>query len=237
MASERKADDVLRRMAAVLLGVAMVAGACGDDDGGLVSTTAGPVTTAGGGTTATTPSTVGGGCTVEVTGDATATWTGPNDLSAFTSDYWYTEDELEQQFGMFGDPTEGTFDETLAAGGQIFTFFLFNCSGPNGELVNLTVSADATRADFPFGPGTYAITGGMFSGDEMGADEFSMLFAMNDTDVWGLDGAGTVTIAEWNGSRLAGSFTFNARESFVDTPRHLAVTGSFEVTCQASVQC
>ncbi len=230
----------MRRIAGLLLGLVMVMGACGDDDGGLITTTVGgtvATTTVAGGTTATSAATIGGGCTVEVTGDVTTSWTGPNDLSAFTTDYWYTEEELEQQFGMFGDTTEGTFDEVLAAGGQIFTFFLFNCSGPNGELVNLSVSTNATRADFPFGPGTYAITGGMFSGDEMGANEFSMLFAINDTDVWGLDGTGTVTIASWDGSRLTGTFAFDAAESFVTTPRHLSVSGAFEVTCQASVQC
>jgi len=229
--------NVTRRTMGLLLGLAMVVGACGDDDGGLVATTAGSVTTVGDGTTATSTATVGGGCTVEVTGDVSTSWTGPNDVSAFTTDYWYTEDELEQQFGIFGDPTAGTFDEVFGAGGPIFTFFLFNCTGPNGEAMNLTVSADATRADFPFGPGTYAITGGVFSGDEMGADEFAVLFAPNDTDFWGLDGTGTVTIAEWDGSRLTGTFAFNAREAFVTTPRLLAVTGAFEVTCQASSRC
>src|SRR3972149_7907970 len=109
----------------LLLGLAMVVGACGDDDGGLVATTAGSVTTVGDGTTATSTATVGGGCTVEVTGDVSTSWTGPNDVSAFTTDYWYTEDELEQQFGIFGDPTAGTFEEVFGPGGPVFAFFPF----------------------------------------------------------------------------------------------------------------
>jgi hypothetical protein len=65
-----------------------------------------------------------------------------------------------------------------------------------------------------------------------------MMFAVNSTDVWGLDGDGTLTLSEWDGQHATGTFQFAVKELFVTTnPRALTVTGTFEVTCQASVQC
>ena len=227
------------QLSLLLVCLAVLAGACGDDDaGGLTTTPGGAVTTTGAG--ATTPTGTGGrgGCTVSVTGDVITSWDGPDDVSAFTSDYWYTNAELEQQFGIFSDTSGGSFDDVMAAGGQVFTFFLFNCQGPNGELVTLTVSADATRSDFPFGPGAYAVTSGMFGGSDLGRNDFSMLFSTNDSDIWGIDGAGTITLSEWDQSHVTGSFAFDAIEQYATgNARSVSVTGSFEVICQASVQC
>jgi hypothetical protein len=214
-----------------------LAAACGDDDSGLVTSSDPGVTVPGGFITVPNPGSGGtGGCTVNVSGDLETSWNGPDNISAFTTDYWYTEEELRQTFEFVG--TEGsTFEAVMAAGRQVFTFFLFNCQGPDGELVTLSLSTGATRTDFPFGPGTYAITTGMFGSGEMGPTDFSMIFAAGAEDVWAIDGTGSVTISEWNGEHLVGSFTFGALEQFATPARRVAVSGEFEVTCQASSSC
>ncbi len=226
------------RPAVVLMALVLVAVSCGDDD-------ADPGTTAAGATTTTeTGSTLPfggggdevGGCTVNVTGDLETAWTGPDNSSAFTTDYWYTVDELRQQFEIFAVPEGETFEETMEREAQVFTFFLFNCQGDDGQLVTLSVSGDATRPQFPMGPGTYAITSGFFA-SEAGPTDFSMLFATGDDDVWGLDVPGTITISEWTGSHLVGSYSFGAIETFVDTPRRVTVTGTFELFCRTSTSC
>lgn len=240
----------MRRLTVAAAALLMLVAACGDDDSGGVTTTAAPGTTSAAGASTTTglpgetsttlPSGDGGGCIVEVTGDIPTSWSGPGGVSAFTSDYWYTEDELRQQFAFFTDPEGRTFEQVYEAGEAIFTFFLMNCQGPGGELVTLAVSDDATRADFPFATGTYPVKVGMFSfdGDQQGPSDFAVLFAINDTDVWGLDGEGRITIDRWDGETVAGTFAFDVIEQFVTTgARRGSVTGSFEMTCQASVQC
>lgn len=109
-----------RTVAVVLVGFSMLIAACGDDDLGRVATTAattvttGATSTTGSGITAATVPPLDGGCAVEATGTDPISWTGPNDISAFTTDYWYTEDELRQQWEFVGDPTLGAFEERIA---------------------------------------------------------------------------------------------------------------------------
>ncbi len=221
------------RPAAALMALVLVAVSCGDDD-------AGPGTTGAGATTSTQAFGGGGdvgGCAVDVSGDLETGWTGPDNVSTFTTDYWYTVDELRQQFEFFSDPEGETFEEIMEREGQVATFFLFNCQGDEGQLVSLSVSGDATRPVFPIGPGVYAITSGFFASAESGPDEFSMLFATGDDDVWGLDVSGTITISQWTTSHLVGSYTFGAVETFVDAPRRATVTGTFELFCRSSTGC
>lgn len=195
------------------------------------STTAAPVPTS-------TPPSATGGCEVSVTGDVTESWTGPDDLSAFTSDYWYTEEELRQQFDFLGLGAERTFEDLTAAGEPVFTFFLFNCSGPGGELVSAFVSDATRRSDLPMGPGEYVIaSGGLLGAADAAPAEFSVILGISDVEtVWATEG-GTFTIESWDGESVRGSFAFAASEVLTETPRSVSVTGTFTVTCQASVSC
>ncbi|MEK7252005.1 MAG: hypothetical protein AAB198_01945 [Actinomycetota bacterium] len=232
-----------RTVAVVLVGFSMLIAACGDDDLGRVATTAattvttGATSTTGSGITAATVPPLDGGCAVEATGTDPISWTGPNDISAFTTDYWYTEDELRQQWEFVGDPTLGAFEERIASGLPVFTFFLFNCQGTEQALVSLYVSDATTRTDFPLGPGTYPIRAGFFGGGDLGPAEFAVIFSPNATEVWGFDGEGVLNITEWSGERVVGNFAFNVVEQFSDTPGSVSVLVSFEMTCQASAQC
>ena len=222
-----------RRYCVFVTALLLLVAACGDDSGSLDTN---------GGTTSTTADSSGipgggeGGCIVDVTGDVETSWNGSDGPRAFTTDYWYTEDELRQQFSFLG-PEGETFEQVMERRGQIVTFFLFNCEGPGDQLVSLIVSADATRDDFPHGPGTYAITAGMFGGDQLGPADFSVTFAIDSEDFWEYESPGTVTISEWTGDHLVGSFSFAVVESFVDTPRHLMVSGTFELFCRTSTSC
>lgn len=231
------------RLRASLTCLVIVVAACGGSAAPGGSTTSGATTTTTATTGATDPATTpvgsGGGCTVQVTGDQEVSWTGPDDVSAFTSDYWYTEDELRQQFDFLGDPTGGTFDEVLAAGRPVFTFFLGNCSGSDGQIVSLFVSDATTRADFPMAPGSFVIApSGLFGGGpDLPPAQFSVLFGADSEGVWGTDTAGTLEITEWNGARIQGSFAFTASERLVDNPRTVAVTGAFAFTCRSSAAC
>lgn len=232
-----------RTVAVVLVGFSILIAACGDDDLGRVTTTAattvttGATSTTGSDITAATVPPLGGGCAVEATGTDPISWTGPNDISAFTTDYWYTEGELRQQWEFVGNPTLGTFEERIASGLPVFTFFLFNCEGPEQALVSLYVSDATTRTDFPLGPGTYPIRAGFFGGGDLGPAEFAAIFSPNATEVWGFDGEGALNITEWSGERVVGNFAFNVVEQFSDTPGSVSVLVSFEMTCQASAQC
>lgn len=228
----------------VLCACLLVVAACGDDGAGDGATTTVAATTSTGAaasstTGATVPSGGGGGCTVAVTGGQEASWNGPDDISAFTSDYWYTEDELRQQFDFLGDPTQGTFDEVLGAGLPIFTFFLANCTGTDGQIVSLFVSDATTRADFPMGPGSFVIApSGLFGGGpDMPPAQFSVLFGADNEAVWGTDEPGSLEITGWDGGGIEGTFAFTAVERLVDNPRTVMVSGSFAFTCRASVAC
>lgn len=236
----------MKRLLVISSAVLLLVAGCGDD---AATTTTEPgasaasTTTVGpGASDATTSTAVGpggaGGCEVSVTGDVTESWTGPDDLSAFTSDYWYTEEELRQQFDFLGLGAERTFEDLTAAGEPVFTFFLFNCSGPGGELVSAFVSDATRRSDLPMGPGEYVIaSGGLLGAADAAPAEFSVILGISDVEsVWATEG-GTFTIEAWDGESVRGSFAFAASEVLTETPRSVSVTGTFTVTCQASVSC
>ncbi len=232
-----------RNVAIALLGFSLLVVSCGDDDAGQVTTSVSATTTTAGGsattdsgTTAATVPDVGVGCTVEVTGSDPTSWVGPDGTSAFTTDYWYTEEELREQWGFIGDPTRGTFDEVMASGSPVFTLFLFNCQGPDQALVSFYLGDTSTRADLAFGPGSYVVAGQSF-GTSLNPGEFAVIFAPNSTELWAIDGQGTINITEWSGEHLVGDFSFNAVEQFSDSPGSVVVTGTFALTCQASVSC
>jgi len=232
----------VNRVVLVIFALALVVSACGDDAATTTTTTqAGvPSTQTGATTTAATNTTAAaggpGGCTVMVTGDLETSWTGPDGMSAFTSDYWYTEDELRSQWGFIGDPNI-PFDTAFASGQQIVSLFLGNCAGPSSELVSMFASVTATSESLPFGPGEYILVAGLFAAEEQPGNQLTTLLSMDKDTVWVQEGEGTLTITAWDHHHVQGTFTLNAVERFSDTDRHATVTGSFDFTCTASVSC
>jgi hypothetical protein len=184
------------------------------------------------------------GCHVDVTGGLEASWDGPDDDAAVTTDYWYSEAELLQQVEIFAE--EGTDPEAelatkLETGEPIFSLLLMNCPGPDGGALTFTHSSATTRATLPMGPGTYPLGGGLVGGEEGPAGTMSVLVVMpgeaEADSVWMPEGEGTFEITRWDNSGIEGSFSFGVAQSFVDPPRQATVNGTFAFTCKASTTC
>lgn len=235
------------RRSIVAAAFALLVAGCGDDSGGTTSsappgsTTVPVSTTLGSGTVATTAATIpsggDGSCAVTVTGGEERYWEGADDAYAFTTDYWYSDDELRTQYGFMADEDDPSFDEALASGEPIVGLFIFNCVGADGDSVSLFPSISTKRSDLPFGPGTYEISGGFFDPSEKPAGSFSVLYGPGSDDIWGLDGIGTLVITRWDNARIQGTFSFMASERLVGEPREVLVEGSFDLTCQFSDTC
>ncbi|HSM02089.1 MAG TPA: hypothetical protein VK960_06630 [Acidimicrobiia bacterium] len=239
------------RRSVVLVGLVLtlLASACGDDDGGSVSSTSGtsgpgttllPGTTAAPGSTTAPPAGGDGGCAVTVTGGEERQWEGADDAYAFTTDYWYTEEELREQYDFFATEDSPPFEEVLASGESITALFLFNCTVSGGEVsdsISLFPSNATTRANLPFGPGTYEIGGGVLDAGEAPPGVFSAFYSPNSDDLWGQEGTGELVITRWDHERIQGTFSFTAEERLVDDPRQVLVEGTFDLTCQFSTSC
>jgi len=222
--------------------LALLAPACGDDGTGSSGvpsfTTVAPGSTPG--STSGIPTGGEGGCTVTVTGGEERQWEGADDAYAFTTDYWYTEEELREQYDFFATEDSPPFEEVLASGEPISALFLFNCSVSGAEpsdSISLFPSNATTRAYLPFGPGTYEISGGFFDAAEAPPGVFSAFYSPNNDDLWGQEGTGELVITRWDHERIQGTFTFMAEERLVDDPRQVLVEGTFDLTCQFSTSC
>lgn len=244
-------------LAIVLL---IVAAACGGESSttaviGAVTTEpsdqapgSGPAPTAGGDTATTAAGTtdagdnggaapVGGSCTVTVTGDLQESWTFEQDLTSFSSDYWISEEDLRATVEFLGeDITEGSYDEIVARGEPIITFFQVSCSNPDNLAQGaLILAGNATRAtDLPMGPGVYPISGGLFSAGDVAAGAMIANFGVADEDeVYGtIADSGSLEITRWDLGGIEGAFSFDAQEAFVDdNPKQVSVAVQFSFVC------
>jgi hypothetical protein len=170
-----------------------------------------------------------GGCSVDVSGDVTASWTGPDDISSVGSDYWMSDDELREAYETFALDDDPPFDEARTTGQPIFTILLLNCAGDDGNSVSLYASDASSYADVPEAAGTYPLVGGI----DPPPATFSALFSLElgDDSLFRTDDAGgSVDITEWTDDRLSGTFQFGIVETFSDAPRAATVTGTFHFT-------
>lgn len=218
----------------VLAFMVALAGCTGSS--GAPTTTAAAPTTSEPATTTTDPG-FDPACTVAVEGDEPRTWVGPDEEGAFASDYWQSVEELRDQYEFLSIQDDPPFDEVLAAGEPVFTFFLMSCVGRQGDAVAIFVSDQTRRDDFPMAPGEHPITGGFFGAGHLPAGEFSASYLPATGTVWGEEGRGSLTISRWDLSRVEGSFSFTAEDRFADPPRVVRVTGTFDFACTQSVVC
>ncbi|MCZ7533637.1 MAG: hypothetical protein M5U23_09555 [Acidimicrobiia bacterium] len=210
-------------------------------DGGAGGTT----TSAQTGDTATSPpadepsGAAAGECTVTVSGDLEGSWTYPQTrLNNFSSDYWTTEQEEREALSIFdSDNSRGTYEEIIARGEPIVTFFTLGC-GPDDDMgVGAALfSTEATVADqMPMGPGSYPISGDAFDLAN-GPPQTMMAFFTPESEpdsIWNVLDAGSVEITKWDGTEVRGTFSLDAAESeaFVDNPRSIHVDGTFDYLC------
>lgn len=177
----------------------------------------------------------GGECTVAISGDREESWTFGQAITSFSTDYWLGEEELREVIEFMGeDITGGSFDELTASGVPIVTFLQISCSDPEnliqGALVTHT-NATLTN-DLPMGPGSYPITGGLFDADGPAGTMIADL-SVNEDEIYGtVGGSGSLEISKWDRDSIEGSFSFAAREAFVDNAGEIEVTVSFSFVCR-----
>lgn len=209
------------RPVVVIAALVLAAGACGDDD----EPNAEPVETTPSSTvpddatdddvsdeTTAPPSASGGGtCSVDVSGDTQASWTGGGSPSDLIVSAWFDDAERE----LLGD------DFTL----------IVNCTGPGNDYLGLLAGSDADETSVPMAPGSYPLMRNTGTQRSL----FSPLLTLTDSDTnWGLsDDGGVLEITAFDDTTIAGTFEL----SMVDTlggfdadggEGEIVVTGSFE---------
>jgi hypothetical protein len=167
-----------------------------------------------------------GTCTVEVTGDHQDSWEDDGGSDAAGSDYWYSEEDLEQALEVLGgeDTPEGQF--------AIYGLIL-NCQGDEGQGVSVVTTAEANKDNFPFGPGTYETATGLLGGNEEGALISAFVTLGDDPDVPLFStSAGNLDIERFDDSGIKATLTLELEESFAEgAPRTAELVATFDFAC------
>jgi hypothetical protein len=215
---------VKRSMGAVaaLAMAAVIAAACGSSSagssGGAGLPTSGLPSDLPGGLPGNLPAVGGGSCSVNITGDVTASWTDQQDTSSVLVTYWLGDSERAVLAMSPGDES-----------------FLFNCQSDQGA-VSLYSTTDTTVAQFPEGPGTYVVpAGGILGGDDAG--HVSALVTIGKDSLWRIAEPGTFTVTRLDGSKFTGSFEFKIEKLGDDlstVEASAALSGTFDWGCSGT---
>lgn len=176
----------------------------------------------------------GGECTVTVSGDRDDTWTFAQSVYSVSTDHWMSEQELRETVAALGEDVVGaSYEELVARGEPVITFLSLSCVDPDELLQGASVSHSnaTTRADFPMGPGSYPIAGGLLAGDIPPGTLFAD-FNVDSDELYGtVAESGSLEITRWDLARIEGSYAFDAVESFVDDPKKVRVSVTFSFGC------
>jgi hypothetical protein len=171
-----------------------------------------------GGLPSNLPAVGGGSCSVNVTGDVTASWTQNQDVSSVMVTYWLGDSERAVLQMSPGEEN-----------------FLFNCQSDQGT-VSLYSMNDTTAALFPEGPGQYVIPGGgVLGGGDAG--QVSALITIGKDTLWRIAEPGTFTVTTLNGSRFTGSFQMKIEKLGDDLTTVVAtatLSGTFDWGCSGT---
>ena len=155
----------------------------------------------------------GGECSVDVSGDKTASWTQPGGIMALNMDYWLSEEMKE------------TFGEDF--------YFIVNCSGDEGSITFIGGEL-ANEETVPFGPNTYVLNPSDSALGTNETDPIIMMFTLTDSDTnWGVAEPGQLDITAFDDDHIAGTFEFTATDVLyelggVESEGTVQVTGSFD---------
>ena len=199
--------------------------------------------------TATAPvDTSKGSCQTKISGDETIEFTGSGGVSAVGTDYWYTEDEMREilrQIASFGEgKTDEQIEQEVEDGMQLdprFILLLLNCVDPSGSpSISLSPSSGSKYADVPYEARTYVIKAGegLFGGSET-PGEFGVLMTVGETS-YRVSVDGEINITKFDGSGIAGTFSFGAEDIFPaegQTAKVITVEGSFDFACNGQSVC
>jgi hypothetical protein len=177
----------------------------------------------------------GGECTITVSGDVEDTIVYPQSVFTFTSDYWATEDELREIVEFMGEDNVGrSYDELVSRGEPIIGWFIYNCVDPDdpaGGVIVLPTNGTSPQ-QFPMGPGTYEVSGGLFDATGPVATVISNFGVSSEEQFDPVPGSGELTISRWDTEALEGTITFDGVESFAEgEPREINVMVEFTVMC------
>jgi hypothetical protein len=168
----------------------------------------------------------GGVCEVTVTGDVATSFSSGGGELATNSDYWFRTDDLVRAARVTG-LTEAQISETLAAGRFVVRPFGLNCGTPGQSSLSVLHPPEATRAEVPFGPGTYPVVA---SGTARPGQVTTLVVL--DGDAYETTG-GTLEVTRFDARALEGRFEMTARQLWPDTgPTKLVrLTGRFSLGC------
>jgi hypothetical protein len=247
---------MLRRALVIATAVVLVASACsGGDDSDAAKTTMAPQTTPP--AAATTQTTVGSestspipttandrvGCRVKITGAINTEFTGKDDSAAFNSDYYFTQQQIDDLTHVPSDDTDTLPTDTTVAGEEgdipprpagaapVFSWFLLNCQGGDTTL-NLYANVNATKEDVPFGPGRYDIAGQGGSDDPKVFSATVAFGAEPGPEMYDVSPGGHVQIDRFDTKGAKGSFEFSMQDA---TGQKVDIDGTFDVTCHTDV--
>ena len=180
-----------------------------------------------------------GECTITVTGDLEETIVHPQSVFSFTTEYWATEEDLRDTVEFLGeDNAGGSYEELVARGEPIIGWFLYNCVDPDdlGTGVIVLPTNETTSDQFPMGPGTYEVSGGLFDTTGPAATVISSFSATAEEQFGPVPGSGELVISRWDLQALEGTVAFDAVEAFPEgDPRTVNVKVEFTVVCSPQI--
>jgi hypothetical protein len=165
-----------------------------------------------------------GSCSVNVSGDVEASWEAEKGLGSVGSDYYFSEEELEQTAELLGgEVEEGTF---YAYG------LILNCEGEDGYSFSILTTTAATPDNFPFEPGTYDIEPGLMGTSDQDGLLGSVLSLGNGTDAPLLQAtSGTLDITRFEESGFEATATLELEEFFGTESRTGTLEATFSYEC------
>jgi len=196
------------------------------------------------------------GCRVTLTGEVDTEFTAKDDLSAFGSDYYLSQAEIDEALGFFSDIASDIGSDSTAdpaeepdftppprpeGAAPLVSWFLLNCQG--GDItISLYSNTNSTKDDVPFGKATYKIaTGASLGGDD--PTEFATLVAFGanpSTTVWSVGDDASISIDRFDTRGAEGTFTIPLVEVAAvgkSSDKKLLIEGTFDVTCKDGDNC
>lgn len=123
-----------------------------------------------------------GDCSVDVTGDVTASWTEQQNMGSALVSPWLSA----EQAGVFGD------EYTL----------LFNCIGEGADSLSVFTTTGVTPEQVPQGPGEYQLSSGGLFGAEGDLWGVLVTFEGSDTNWSVAEPGGTLRVTEFDGESI-----------------------------------
>ncbi len=130
-----------------------------------------------------------GTCSVDVTGDLEAAWTGGGTAGDHLISYWLDDDQRELYGEEFG--------------------LLLNCVN-GGDMLTIMAGRNASEESVPMAPASYQVTP-----EELGDRLFAVLVTLSASETnWGVtEPGGTIELTRFDEDRIAGTFEIPMKDT------------------------